>query len=58
MRRISLIRSSLEAKSVASLTYSAVEKFHHCLLFLFGLLVLAFGYARRGFEVVNPVKLT
>ncbi|KAH0859299.1 hypothetical protein HID58_087560 [Brassica napus] len=56
-RRISLIRSSSEGKSAASPSHFIVEKFHRCLLFLFGLLVLVYEYARRALRVVKPIKV-
>ncbi|XP_024012346.1 uncharacterized protein LOC18017058 [Eutrema salsugineum] len=56
-RRIAFIRSSSEGKNAASPSYFLLEKFHRCLLFLFGLLVLAFEYARKAFRVVKPVKV-
>ncbi|CAF2324442.1 BnaA10g06420D [Brassica napus] len=56
-RRISLIRSSSEGKSTASPSHFIVEKFHRCLLFLFGLLVLVYEYARRAMRVVKPIKV-
>lgn len=56
-RRIAIIRSSSEGKSAASPSYFMVEKFHRCLLFLFGLLVLAYEYVRRAFRVVKPIKV-
>ncbi|CAH2070167.1 unnamed protein product [Thlaspi arvense] len=56
-RRIAFIRTSSEGKNAVSPSYFIVDKFHRCLLFLFGLLVLAFEYARRAFRVVKPVKV-
>jgi len=56
-RRLTLIRSSTEGKNVASPAHFIAEKFHGFLLFLFGLLVLAFEYSRRAFRAVNPVKV-
>ncbi|CAN8302102.1 unnamed protein product [Cochlearia groenlandica] len=57
-RRLALIRSSSEGKNtVSSSSYIMLEKFHQCLLFLFGLLVMVFEYARRAFRVVKPVKV-
>ncbi|KAL1206699.1 hypothetical protein V5N11_027258 [Cardamine amara subsp. amara] len=57
-RRITLFRTSSEGKnSATSPAYFIIEKFHRCLLFLFGLLVLAFEHARRAFRVIKPVKV-
>ncbi|CAG7880191.1 unnamed protein product [Brassica rapa] len=56
-RRIALIRTSSEGKNAVSPPSFIVEKFHRCLLFLLGLLVLAFEHARRAFRVVKPVKV-
>ncbi|XP_010442860.1 PREDICTED: uncharacterized protein LOC104725822 isoform X2 [Camelina sativa] len=56
-RRLTLIRSSSESKSAVSPGHFIVEKFNRFLLFLFGLLVLAFEYARRTFRMVKPVKV-
>ncbi|KAJ4907547.1 alpha/beta-Hydrolases superfamily protein [Raphanus sativus] len=56
-RRIALIRTSSEGKNAVSPPSFIMEKFHRCLLFLLGLLVLAFEHARRAFRVVKPVKV-
>ncbi|EOA13491.1 hypothetical protein CARUB_v10026552mg [Capsella rubella] len=56
-RRLTLIRSSSESKNAVSPGYFILEKFNRCLLFLFGLLVLAFEYARKAFRIVKPVKV-
>ncbi|XP_010482687.2 PREDICTED: uncharacterized protein LOC104761314 [Camelina sativa] len=55
--RLTLIRSSSESKSAVSPGHFIMEKFNRFLLFLFGLLVLAFEYARRTFRMVKPVKV-
>ncbi|CAA7051610.1 unnamed protein product [Microthlaspi erraticum] len=57
-RSLSFIRTSSEGKNDGgSPSYLILEKFHRCLLFLFGLLVLAFEHARRAFRVIKPVKV-
>ncbi|KAG7605885.1 putative carboxylesterase [Arabidopsis thaliana] len=56
-RRLTLIRSSSEGKNAVSPAHFIAEKFHRFLIFLFGLLVLAFEYSRRAFRAVNPVKV-
>ncbi|KAL0843909.1 hypothetical protein Bca101_017155 [Brassica carinata] len=56
-RRIALVRTSSEGKNAVSPPSFIMEKFHRCLLFLLGLLVLAFEHARRAFRVVKPVKV-
>ncbi|KAG7537715.1 Alpha/Beta hydrolase fold [Arabidopsis suecica] len=56
-RRLTLIRSSSEGKNAVSPAHFIAEKFHRFLLFLFGLLVLAFEYSRRAFRAVKPVKV-
>ncbi|CAE6237792.1 unnamed protein product [Arabidopsis arenosa] len=56
-RRLTLIRSSSEGKNAVSPAHFVAEKFHRFLLFLFGLLVLAFEYSRRAFRAVKPVKV-
>ncbi|EFH38965.1 hydrolase, alpha/beta fold family protein [Arabidopsis lyrata subsp. lyrata] len=56
-KRLALIRSSPEGKNAVSPAHFIAEKFHRFLLFLFGLLVLAFEYSRRAFRAVKPVKV-
>ncbi|EFH42212.1 hydrolase, alpha/beta fold family protein [Arabidopsis lyrata subsp. lyrata] len=56
-RRLALITSSSEGKNAVSPAHFIAEKFHRFLLFLFGLLVLAFEYSRRAFRAVKPVKV-
>ncbi|VVB15769.1 unnamed protein product [Arabis nemorensis] len=56
-KRLAFVRSSSEGKIAASSASFILEMFQRFLLFLFGILVLAFEHARRAFRVVKPVKV-
>lgn len=40
-----------------SFMFAMLEKLHLCLLYLFGLFVLVFGYGRRALRCLKPVRV-
>ncbi|KAE9621442.1 putative carboxylesterase [Lupinus albus] len=56
-KRMLFVRTNIQGGSNVSMKFCLLEKLHQCLIYFFGLLILAFDYARKLLQNFKPVRV-